>query len=135
MSLNANVFAQMKPGAFLVSCGSGSVIDEAALAEALRAGRLAGAALDTYEWEPIRPDNPLLPVARDPAMNVLLTPHTASASQFSASLPSSRPTKLLPSTGYRSSAPTPAMSRKVGNNLIHLNTSYSYTWPGLCDGA
>lgn len=77
MLINANVFARMKPGAYLVSCGSGSVIDEAALAEALRAGRLGGAALDTYEWEPIRPDNPLLPLARDPAMNVLLTPHTA----------------------------------------------------------
>jgi phosphoglycerate dehydrogenase-like enzyme len=77
MSINANVFAQMKPGAYLVSCGSGSVVDEAALAEALRVGRLAGAALDTYEWEPIRPDNPLLALARDQAMNVLLTPHTA----------------------------------------------------------
>lgn len=77
MSIDADVFAQMKPSAYLVSCGSGSVIDETALAEALHTGRLAGAALDTYEWEPIRSDNPLLPLARDPAMNVLLTPHTA----------------------------------------------------------
>jgi len=75
--INAELLAHMKPGACLVSCGSGGVIDEAALADALRAGRLAGAALDTYEWEPIPPDNPLLPLARDPAMNVLLTPHTA----------------------------------------------------------
>ena len=37
-------------------------------------------ALDTYEWEPILPDNPLLRLARDPAMNVLLTPHTAAGS-------------------------------------------------------
>jgi phosphoglycerate dehydrogenase-like enzyme len=77
MLINADAIALMKPSAYLVSCGSGSVIDETALAEALRAGRLAGAALDTYEWEPIRRDNPLLPLARDPAMNVLLTPHTA----------------------------------------------------------
>ncbi len=77
MSLNAAIFAAMKPGAFLVSCGSGSVIDEAALADAVRSGHLGGAALDTYEWEPIRPDNPLIPLAKDPAMNVLLTPHTA----------------------------------------------------------
>lgn len=76
-SINAGVLARMKPTAFLVSCGSGSVIDEAALADAIRAGRLAGAALDTFEWEPIRPDNPLLPLARDPRFNVLLTPHTA----------------------------------------------------------
>ena len=80
MSINADVFARMKPGAYLASCGSGSVIDEAALARALRAGKLAGAALDTYEWEPIRADNPLLPLARDPEMNVLLTPHTAAGS-------------------------------------------------------
>jgi lactate dehydrogenase-like 2-hydroxyacid dehydrogenase len=76
-SINAEALAKMKPSSYLVSCGSGSVIDEAALAEALRAGRLAGAALDTYEWEPIRPDDPLLPLARDAEMNVLLTPHTA----------------------------------------------------------
>jgi len=70
--LNGAVFAQMQPGSYVVSCGSGGVIDETALAAAL-----AGAALDTFEWEPIRPDNPLLPLARDPAQNVVLTPHTA----------------------------------------------------------
>lgn len=75
--LNATVFARMKAGAFLVSCGSGSVIDERALADAVRGGHLAGAALDTFEWEPLRPDNPLLPLARDPAQNVLLTAHVA----------------------------------------------------------
>jgi lactate dehydrogenase-like 2-hydroxyacid dehydrogenase len=80
MSIDANVLARMKPTACVVSCGSGSVIDEAALADAIRAGGLAGAALDTYEWEPIRPDNPLLPLARDPRCNVLLTPHTAASS-------------------------------------------------------
>jgi phosphoglycerate dehydrogenase-like enzyme len=76
-SIDAGVLARMKPGSFLVSCDSGSVIDEAALADALRSGHLGGAALDTFEWEPLRPDNPLVEFARDPAMNVLLTPHTA----------------------------------------------------------
>lgn len=80
MLLDVGLLSRMKRGAFLVSCGSGSIIDEAALAQALREGRLAGAALDTFEWEPIRPDNPLLALARDPAMNVLLTPHTAAGS-------------------------------------------------------
>ena len=46
---------------------------------AIRSGHLAGAALDTFEWEPLRADNPLLSLARDPAANVLLTPHTAAA--------------------------------------------------------
>lgn len=80
MLIDSNFLAQMKPGAFLVSCGSGSVIDEAALADAVLKGHLAGAALDTFEWEPVRPDNPLLPLARNPAMNVVLTPHTAAGS-------------------------------------------------------
>jgi phosphoglycerate dehydrogenase-like enzyme len=84
MLLGAGPLSTMKRGASLISCGSGSVIDEAALAQALREGRLAGAALDTFEWEPIRPDNPLLPLARDPAMNVLLTPHTAAGSSRDA---------------------------------------------------
>lgn len=75
--LNGARLSAMKRGALLVSCGSGSVIDEAALADLVRQGHLTGAALDTFEWEPLRPDNPLLPLARDPAMNVLLTPHTA----------------------------------------------------------
>lgn len=88
--LDAGRLATMKRGAFLVSCGSGSVIDEAALAAVLRQGRLAGAALDTYEWEPIRPDNPLLSLARDPAMNVLLTPHTAAGSSADADSDSTR---------------------------------------------
>jgi phosphoglycerate dehydrogenase-like enzyme len=79
MSLDEASFAAMKRGAFVVSCGSGSVIDEAALAAALASGHLAGAALDTFEWEPLRADNPLVALARDPLANVLLTPHTAAA--------------------------------------------------------
>ena len=68
----------MKPGAFFVNCGSGSVIDEIALADAVRSGHLGGAALDTFEWEPIRADNPLRLLALEgPHRNVLLTPHTA----------------------------------------------------------
>jgi phosphoglycerate dehydrogenase-like enzyme len=78
--ISSDFLARLKPGAFLVGCGSGSVIDEAALAEAVREGHLSGAALDTFEWEPIRPDNPLLALARDPERNVLLTPHTAAGS-------------------------------------------------------
>ncbi len=74
--IDADVFAKMKPGACLVSCGSGSVIDEAALAAAIESGKLGGAALDTFEWEPIQPDNPLIRLARG-NYNVLLTPHIA----------------------------------------------------------
>jgi phosphoglycerate dehydrogenase-like enzyme len=77
-SIGAAEFSRMQPGAFFVSCGSGSIVDEVALADAVRSGRLGGAALDTYEWEPIRPDNPMRLLALEgPHRNVLLTPHTA----------------------------------------------------------
>lgn len=77
MHLNRTLFMHMKPTAFLVSCGSGSTIDETDLAAALQTGQLAGAALDTYEWEPLLPTNLLVRLAHDPSMNILLTPHTA----------------------------------------------------------
>ncbi len=83
MSLNAATFAAMRDGAYIVSCGSGSVIDEAALAEAVRLGKLGGAALDTFEWEPIRADNPLIAAARAGA-NIVLTPHIAAGSYTAA---------------------------------------------------
>jgi len=83
MWINAAYLAKMKEGAYMVSCGSGSVIDEAALAAAIKSGKLSGAALDTYEWEPIKADNPLIPLAKA-GYNVLLTPHTAAGGTAAA---------------------------------------------------
>ena len=68
---NAEAFRQMKPGAVVVNTSRGPVIDEVALAAALDAGQLAGAALDVLEQEPPR-NSPLF--GRD---NVILTPHTS----------------------------------------------------------
>lgn len=76
-ALNRDRLALLKPSALVVGIGSGSVLDEQALADMLRAGQLAGVALDTYEFEPLQADHPLIELARDPTRNVLLTPHVA----------------------------------------------------------
>jgi D-3-phosphoglycerate dehydrogenase len=66
----------MKPGAYLINCARGGVVDEAALIEALQQGRIAGAGLDVFEKEPVDPGNPLLKMD-----NVSLTNHYASYSE------------------------------------------------------
>jgi len=71
--MDATTLAMLKPGALLINCARGSLIDEAALIQALQEGHLGGAGLDVYDPEPPRPDNPLL--AMD---NVILTPHVGS---------------------------------------------------------
>jgi phosphoglycerate dehydrogenase-like enzyme len=77
--LNAARIASMKKGAYLCHAGSGSVIDEHAVAMAIRSGHLAGCAFDTFEWEPMTPDNPLFELAKaDPQANIFLTPHIGS---------------------------------------------------------
>ncbi len=81
--INAGYFAKMKDGAGLVSCGSGSVIAEDALAEAIKSGKLGGAALDTFECEPIKANNPLIALAKQ-NYNVLLTPHIAAGDSATA---------------------------------------------------
>jgi D-3-phosphoglycerate dehydrogenase len=70
--INSESLAGMKPGALLINCGRGGLVDTDALVEALRAGSLGGAALDVFEEEPLPVDHPLLEMDQ-----VVLTPHCA----------------------------------------------------------
>jgi phosphoglycerate dehydrogenase-like enzyme len=70
--VDARALAAMKPTAVLVNVGRGAVVDEAALAEALEAGRIRGAALDVFETEPLPARHPFWRLP-----NVLLSPHCA----------------------------------------------------------
>jgi D-3-phosphoglycerate dehydrogenase/(S)-sulfolactate dehydrogenase len=74
--VNAVTLAKMKPGAILVNCARGGVVDETALAASLKAGHLGGAALDVFAQEPPPADHPLF--ALD---NVVLTPHLGASTE------------------------------------------------------
>ena len=64
------VFAAMKPTAYYINAGRGQTVDEAALIEALREGRIAGAGLDVFQTEPLPADSPFWDLP-----NVFMTPH------------------------------------------------------------
>ncbi len=70
--IDAGALARMRPEAVLINAARGGVLDERALAEALRGGRLAGALLDVFETEPLPAHSPLQGVP-----NLMLTPHIA----------------------------------------------------------
>ncbi len=70
--INADSIAKMKPTAVLINSARGGVVDDAALAQALKQGRFGGAMLDVFEVEPVTQDNPFHGVP-----NLILTPHIA----------------------------------------------------------
>lgn len=74
--LNKEAFRKMKPGVRIINCARGGLIDEKALLEALKEGKVAGAALDVFETEPPPADFPLRELA-----NVICTPHLGASTE------------------------------------------------------
>ena len=73
--MNADTFALIKPTAVLINAARGPIVEERALIEALQSKRLAGAALDVFEVEPLPLDSPLMKM-----YNVMLAPHNSNSS-------------------------------------------------------
>ena len=82
--IGAAQLALMKKEAVLINGARGGVVDEAALAQALKDNRIAGAAVDVYSIEPATPDNPLLKLEGEASSRLLLTPHVAGVTRQSA---------------------------------------------------
>ncbi|MFY0619556.1 hydroxyacid dehydrogenase [Shimia sp.] len=78
--INTDTLAQMKPGSVLVNAARGGVVDEAALVSAIKAGHIAGAALDVFETEPLTKDAAEIFKG---VSNLILTPHIAGVTQDS----------------------------------------------------
>jgi D-3-phosphoglycerate dehydrogenase len=74
--LNKSAFEKMKNDARVINCARGGIVDEPALAEAIKNGRIAGAAVDVFEQEPPAEDNPLLKLD-----NIITTPHLGASTE------------------------------------------------------
>ena len=74
--IGADEIARMRDGAYLINCARGSIVDETALVEGLKSGKLAGAGLDVFEQEPVQPGHPIFDLP-----NVILSPHSSAMTE------------------------------------------------------
>jgi phosphoglycerate dehydrogenase-like enzyme len=84
--IGARELGLMKTSAVLIQAARGGIVDEQALADFLRSGRLGGAAVDVYSTEPPTADNPLLQLEGEAGHRLLLTPHIAGVTRQSTAL-------------------------------------------------
>ncbi len=107
--INKEAFLRMKDGVRVINCARGGIIDEEALVEALRSGKVAGAALDVFEKEPLAADHPLLSM-----QNVVVTPHLGASTieaQVNVAIDvAEEVSKVLLGKSFRNAVNLPAMS-------------------------
>lgn len=75
--INSDAFEKMKEGVFIINCARGGIINELDIAQAIKSGKVAGAAFDVYTSEPVEQDNPLLELDE----NIVLTPHLGASTE------------------------------------------------------
>lgn len=114
--VNRDTLAKMKKGAYLVNAARGGVVDEIALADALRSGHLAGAALDVFEKEPPPPDHPLFELE-----NFVAAPHLGASTQEAQQIVAEQLAEQLVSFfrdgEIRNAVNVPSVSREVLETL------------------
>lgn len=114
--ISTREFTVMKKGVRIINCARGGIIDEAALSEAINQGRVAAAALDVFEKEPLASDNPLLKLD-----NVILTPHLGASTeeaQVNVSIEVAEIVRdALLARGVRNAANYPCLEPEIGRIL------------------
>ena len=86
--INRDAFAKMKHGVRIINCARGGIVDEKDLADAIREGKVAGAALDVYVDEPPSPDHPLLKMDQVITRRISALPPTKPSSMWPSPWPS-----------------------------------------------
>ncbi|MGC9108865.1 MAG: phosphoglycerate dehydrogenase [Caldimicrobium sp.] len=135
--IDKSAFEKMKPGVYLVNCARGGIIDEEALYEAIVSGKVAGAALDVFEKEPVDPEHPLLKLEQ-----VIATPHlgasTLEAQKIVAEEIAKQIVDYLLHGIVRNAVNVPSISAetlKIIQPVLNLGEKMALLLAQICEGA